>query len=562
MNLARPGRLVDSPSLRAGFLLVVLVVLVFGRICLHGWIDWDDDVHISRNPGLNPVTASNVAGFWTRPYELLYIPVSYTFFAVEVLLSRTLFQHEPGLAPDPRPFHAISVLLHVACVLLVWRLIARRVTGVWPATAGAAVFAVHPLQVESVAWISEQRGLLAALLSLAAIVVHSWSGQESPRQRPAWATAVAIVCFVLAMLAKPQAVVVPLLLLILEPRPTGRSILGTALGLWPWFVLAAAVGVIAKLQQPSDWSRAGAEVSPLLRPVIAGDALAFYATKLLLPFDLCIEYGRAPAVVLDNPWLCLRAVVALVLAAAPWCITGLRGCRTPVGLALAGLLPVLGLIPFTFQGFSTVADRYAYLPMIGPALGLAIAIEQAARMRLRPILPWGVSVGVLMLGVLSSRQAAVWQNRSTVNAHAIRTNPDTYGARLNLAIALAEQDRLTEAAELLRRAVEVRPDYVKARYELASTLHKLGALTEAESHYEAAIRLRPQWSYVHNDLGILLAQQGRLQEAVARFRAAVALRPDLPAQRQNLSRAEQLLSEPEPPRPAAAEPSPPAAAGQ
>jgi hypothetical protein len=551
----------DSPSFRAGLLLVGLVTVVFGGICVNGWIDWDDDVHISRNPGLNPVTASSLAGFWTRPYELLYIPVSYTLFAGEVLLSRALFPHEPGTAPDPRPFHAVSLLLHAGCVLLVWRLIARRVPALWPAAAGAALFAVHPLQVESVAWISEQRGLLATLLSLAAIAIHSWSRDEPAKWRRSWADAAGLGCFVLAMLSKPQAVVVPLLLLILEPRPAGRSVLGTARGLWPWFLLAAAVSVIAKLQQPSDWSWTGAEVSPLLRPIVAGDALAFYATKLLLPFGLCIEYGRTPAVVLDDPWLCLRAVVALALAAAPWCMPKLHGWRTPVAVSLAGLLPVLGLVPFTFQGFSTVADRYAYLPMLGPALGLAVAVERAATTRLRPILPWAVCLCMLLLGIVSARQASVWRNGATVNAHAIRTNPDTYGARLNLAITLAEQDRLVEAADLLRRAVEVKPDFVKARYELASTLHKLGALSEAEVHYEAAIRLRPQWSYVHNDLGILLAQQGRLEEAVARFRAAVALRPDLPAQQLNLRRAEQLLSSPEPPRPPPAEPAPAAPAG-
>jgi hypothetical protein len=562
MTFARSCRFSSSPNLRAGLLLVGLVVLVFGRICFYGWIDWDDDVHISRNPGLNPVTLSNVAGFWVRPYELLYIPVSYTFFAGEVLLSRALFPPEPGVPPDPRPFHAISLLLHASCVLLVWRLIARRVRGCWPAVAGAALFAVHPLQVESVAWISEQRGLLATLLSLAAIALHFRSGGEESPTRRSCTTVAGIACFGLAMLAKPQAVVVPLLLLILEPRTPGRSVLGTARGLWLWFLMAAGVGVIAKAQQPSDWSWEGAAVSPMLRPIVAGDAIGFYATKLLLPFGLCIDHGRTPAVVLASPWLCLRAVATLGAVAAPWFVPGLRGCRTPVGLALAGLLPVLGLVPFTFQGFSTVAERYAYLPMLGPALGVALALDHARATRLRPLLPWATSLGILVLGVLSARQTAVWQSRSTLNAHAVRTNPRTYGARLNLAATLIDEGKIAEAADILRRAVEANPDYVKARYELGSTLHKLGELAEAEVHYEAAIRLRPQWSYVHNDLGILLAQQGRLTDALARFRAAVALRPDLPGPRQNLQQVERLLAGPSSPDPGNGETPPSAKPGQ
>jgi Tfp pilus assembly protein PilF len=191
-----------------------------------------------------------------------------------------------------------------------------------------------------------------------------------------------------------------------------------------------------------------------------------------------------------------------------------------------------------------------------------MALDHARATRLRPLLPWAASVGILVLGVLSARQTAVWQSRSTLNAHAIRTNPRTYGARLNLAATLVEEDRLAEAADILRRAVEANPDYVKARYELGSTLHKLGELAEAEVHYEAAIRLRPQWAYVHNDLGILLAQQGRLTDAVARFRAAVALRPDLPSPRQNLQQAERLLAEPSPPGPEDGEMPAPAKTGQ
>jgi tetratricopeptide (TPR) repeat protein len=200
--------------------------------------------------------------------------------------------------------------------------------------------------------------------------------------------------------------------------------------------------------------------------------------------------------------------------------------------------------------------------MLGPALGVALALDHARATRLRPLLPWAASLGILVLGVLSARQTAVWQSRSTLNAHAVRTNPRTYGARLNLAATLIDEGKIAEAADILRRAVEANPDYVKARYELGSTLHKLGELAEAEVHYEAAIRLRPQWSYVHNDLGILLAQQGRLTDALARFRAAVALRPDLPGPRQNLQQVERLLAGPSSPDPGNGETPPSAKPGQ
>lgn len=533
---------------RAGMLLAGVVLLVYGTTCGFGWLDWDDGINVTRNPGLNPVTLTNVAGFWSRPYQGLYIPVSYTFFAGEVLLSRAIFSAEPDLPPDPRPFHTISVLLHACCVLLVWRLIVSQGSGTWPALAGALLFAVHPLQVESVAWISEQRGLLATALSLAAMLFHLRTAADaSPSRRP-WTTCAGLVCFGLATLAKPQAIVVPLLLIILESRKPHWSILGMARSLWPWFVMSVAVGVITKLQQPSEWSWSGAAVAPLLRPFVAGDALCFYAGKLLLPIGLCIDYGRTPAVVLDSPWLCLRAAAALGALAGIWITPGLRSCRVPIGLALAGLLPVLGFVPFTFQGFSTVTDRYAYLPMLGPALGLAFVLTGPKGHRAQRLLQWGVCLWLLVLAGLAIRQASVWRSPATVNAHAVLVNPHTSGARLGLAASLIAEDRLVEAADVLRRAVELNPDYAKAQYELGSTLHKLGKSKEAEVHYRAALRLKPGWAYVHNDLGILLAQQGRSADAVIHFREAVALRPDLPASQRNLEQAEHMLSQPSGPQ--------------
>ena len=142
----------------------------------------------------------------------------------------------------------------------------------------------------------------------------------------------------------------------------------------------------------------------------------------------------------------------------------------------------------------------------------------------------------------------VWRSPATVNAHAVLVNPHTSGARLGLAASLIAEDRLVEAADVLRRAVELNPDYAKAQYELGSTLHKLGKSKEAEVHYRAALRLKPGWAYVHNDLGILLAQQGRSADAVIHFREAVALRPDLPASQRNLEQAEHMLSQPSGPQ--------------
>ena len=477
------------------------------------------------------MTIAGIGEFWRAPYEGLYIPVSYTVFAAEAAFSQALFSRD---SLDPRPFHALSVVLHATCVLLVWRILHNRVAGGWAAFAGAMVFAVHPLQVESVAWISEQRGLLAAMLCLSLLCL-SQAAPATPARR-AWC----ILLFTLGILAKPLAVITPLLLAVLEGKGSWRQMAESMRRSWPLLVTAAIVSVITKIQQPSEWSWEGADVAAWLRPFVAGDAVCFYAEKFLVPLGLCLDYGRTPARVLSHPALVIRAGLALAVITGICIVPRARPIRMPVMLVAVGLLPVLGLVPFTFQAFSTVADRYAYLPMLGVAFGVAQLAARAPATRTAAAAA-GFAVWIVTLTALTLWHLPTWRNSEALNRQILLVNPHSAGGRLGLAAALLDSGRTQEAAEELRAAVTANPDYAKARYELASTLHKLGLLQEAEEHYRAAIRLRPQWSYAHNDLGILLAEQGRLAEAVVSFREAVSLRPDLPAQRINLERAAAAL---------------------
>lgn len=511
--------------------LVIITAAVFGQIIGFGWMGWDDNFNVTENPGFHPATWASVWGFWQKPYEGLYIPVSYTLYAAEVAVSRVVF---PGDSLDARPFHAVSLLLHATCVLLVWQILRSRIAAGWPAVAGSMVFALHPLQVESVAWISEQRGLLSAAMCLGMLCL-SRDTATSPARRAA-----CLALFTLGILAKPQAVVTPLLLAILSGKGSWRATITATRRLLPLLVTAAVVSVITKIQQPSAWSWEGADVAVWLRPIIAGDAICFYAEKFLVPVRLCLDYGRTPARVLADPLLVGRACLALAVITGICVVPRMRPLRVPIMLAVAGLLPVLGLVPFTFQGFSTVADRYTYLPMLGAAVGVA----QAAAC-VRPTHAVAAATGfvfwVLVLTTLTLGQLPVWRDSDALNRQILRVNPLSAGGRLGLGAALARSGRLPEAADELRAAVAANPKYAKARHKLAVTLHALGLREEAEEQYRAALKLRPRWSYPHNDLGILLAEQGRLEEAIWHFREAIALRPDLSAQRINLEKAEAAL---------------------
>jgi hypothetical protein len=528
--------------------VAVACLIVYGQVLGFGWLNYDDDVHVATNPGLHPVTLRSIAHFWTEPYQGLFIPMSYMLYAGEMLLSRALSPEDPAAA---WLFHGTSVLLHIACVLLVGRVLTQRVGGGWPALAGTLLFALHPLQVESVAWISEQRGLLATALSLGSLCLTARpSRPETPRQGMARIGA-AILLFVLAILAKPSATVLPLMIAILDGAGSWRQTIAAAGRLWPWFAVAAVFAVVTKTQQPSEWSWEGAAVPLALRPLVAGDAICFYVEKFLVPLGLCVDYGRIPEAVLANAWLCGRAVLMLAVIASLCVVPQVRQARVPAGLTIAALLPVLGLVPFTFQGFSTVADRYTYLPMIGPAIAVAIAVQWALTHGSKAV--YGIiAAWLLTLTGPTLYQLPVWHDSAALHAQTVRVNPRSACGHLGLGAALLDEGRLGEAAESLRAAVAANPAYVKAQYQLASTLHKLGARAEAEEHYRSTIRLRPQYSYAHNDLGILLAEQGRVDEAIVHFREAVTLRPDLPAHRKNLERAESLREQGMLPHPDAA----------
>jgi protein O-mannosyl-transferase len=509
-------------------ILILATALVFGRVVGFGWTEWDDTINVTKNPGLNPITPASLWSFWRTPYEGLYIPVSYSLFAAEVAISRAMF---PGPALDPRLFHALSLVLHAACVLLVWQILRSRIASGLPALAGAMIFAVHPLQVESVTWISEQRGLLSALLCFAMLCL-SPDGDAPP-----WRRALCLTLFTLAILAKPHAVIAPLLLAVLRGKGAWRATVAAAVSVWPLLVAAAVVAMITRTQQPGAWAWGGVGVAPWLRPIVAGDAISFYAEKFLLPVGLCLDYGRIPARVVADPLLVVRAVAMFAVIMGICIVPRMRVIRVPVMLAVAGLLPVLGLVPFTFQGFSTVADRYAYLPMLGAAVGVALTAS-----RIRPALAAAAAVGYVAwlvgLMVLTSVHLPTWRDDEALNRQIICINPRSTGGHLGLGVALSRGGRTGEALEELRAAVVANPDYFQARYELAQQLHLRGLRREAEGHYRAALTLRPTWADAHSNLGILLAQEGRLDDAIKHFRKAIALEPDHLAARMNLKRAE------------------------
>jgi hypothetical protein len=549
MEVASPAPAPDGTASATGWrrqvlaalLLVGLVLGTFGQTVGHGWVNLDDDIHVTANPSLNPVTLAGLRRLWAAPYQNLYAPLAYTLFACETQASRSWFGGDATAPPDARLFHAVSVVLHAANVLLVWRLLHRLSPGdIWPATAGAALFAIHPLQVESVGWISEQRGLLAATCSLAAMGLHLGGEQmERGTGRGRLRHVAALGLFGLALLAKPQAVTVPLLLLLLDVVGRGRPLRPVAIELLPWFVLAGVVSFVTKLLQPAVYTD---YVAPWLRPLVAGDALLFYGSKLLWPLHLCIDYARTPQVVLASVPACVAALAAWLAVAVALLLPRLGRWRLVPALSVVSLLPVLGFTPFLFQDFSTVADRYLYVAMLGPSLALTWGYAWTLERPSQRAVSAAMAVILVLCAWGSFLQARVWRSSLTLCEHAVRVEPKTFLGNCNLGAALIDAGKPGEAIDFLRRAVSIGPDHPDAHLSLAIALDQVNRLDEAAKFYGNVLMLYPQHAEAHNYLGVIHARQGRVAQAAQHFRAAVTIKPAYHDAQRNLDRAEAIVT--------------------
>jgi tetratricopeptide (TPR) repeat protein len=327
--------------------------------------------------------------------------------------------------------------------------------------------------------------------------------------------------YVLALLAKPAAVAVPVVAWALDYGLLKRSWRQSATPLGGWVVLAMVFVGVTMAAQPTvqvDFSS-----SLWARPLIAADALAFYLYKLFLPFGLSVDYGRTPAVVLERGWIYITWVLPVGLAVMLW--VWRRGAGyLAVGAAVfaAGLLPVLGLIPFGFQQISTVADRYVYLSLLGPALALAWMVSKN-RSRALPIV-CGAMLALLAVG--SAFQLSAWKNNEILFQRTLRQNPDSWMSQLNLGVGLAKLGRLEEAIDRYRSALSIKPGYVHALNNLGAALFVQGRFEEAIEQYRQALGYEPEAADIHFNLAAALAKLNRLDEAIAQFRKALEIDPE------------------------------------
>jgi len=520
-----PEKVAAAPSKLVLCVLSTVAVVVYFRTFWAGFLGFDDNLHVYANPYLNPPSFAGLAALWRHPYEALYIPLAYTLLAGISLTAQVPATMVSAIGRtvtvSPTAFHVASIGFHVANTLLCYLLALRVTRSQRAAVFCSLVFTTHPLQVESVAWISELRGLSSAFFALAALNVFIAGRQanlRSPtRSRALFVASAALV--VAAMLCKPSAVVLPILGLVID-----RLALGTS---WRRSVLAASVWAICVL--PFAWiTRTIQHVSAeglsvwWQRGFIAGDALAFYLFKLVLPIDLCVDYGRTPGVAMSHSW----SYVVWVVPAALLVLCYVYRRRRPVAwlgsiVFLVLLLPVLGLVPFKYQAFSTVADRYLYLPLIG--LGLIVG-DIIDAMGSKVVLTAAAGV-IFILGIVTFIQTGHWLDNQAFARHTVDVNPNVAFAQNDLGGILLREGRVEEAIPHLKKAVALEPAFSNAQNNLALALVQRGSLDEAELHFRKAVEANSGYFKAYESLGAIYLRTNRLDAAIAALQTAVAIQP-------------------------------------
>jgi protein O-mannosyl-transferase len=572
----------QRPSWQRGwlwaFLLIALVFISYARVFNADFI-WDDESHLTRNPCV--VGPLGLKEIWTSARAVYYPLVLTTFWTVHKFV---------GLSPWP--YHLLNVCLHAGSAVLLWQVLRQlNVRGAW---LGASLWALHPVMVQSVAWVTELKNTQSGFFYLLSIFcflkceerlrirrilrIKGTADQEGAVSRPSWRLAddgcclrwfvLSLSCFILATLSKPSVIMLPVILGLCVWWRKGRICWRDIAALAPFLLISALASVWTILEQKFHAGAIGVEWAQTWpeRLIIAGRAIWFYLAKLAWPYPLIFIYPRwetnSSQLIAYLPVVAaLAGLLALWLIRAKWS----RAIFFAAAYYVVSLFPVLGFFSVYFFRYSFVSDHFQYLASMGPlALAGAGIVTFVGRFCETPFelasdtdaLQFSDSIavvksksfllaatsGVLLvsLGFLTWRQTAVYHNLVTLYTGTLTKNPGCWMAHYNLGIALNDQGDADRAIAHYRQAVELRPNYPEAHYNLGRLLVQKGQLDEAIAQYEKALEINPADAQAHNNLGTTLFASRRVDEAIAHYRKALAIQPDYADASCNLASA--LLS--------------------
>ena len=509
-------------------LLVVLLLTAYFPVLQNGFI-WDDDRHLTDNPLITDFDGLKRLWLDVRSRQQYY-PMISTSFWIEYQFW--------GL--DPLGYHIDNVLLHALNAIVLWRVLVF--LGVPAAWLVSAVFALHPVHVESVAWITERKNTLSGffyLLSLYTFLRFYFPGQsvfssKNPvKNRSGLLYGVSLFFFICALSGKTVTCTLPAVVLLLFWWMQNHIHLKIIQLMVPYFVIGLGFATLTIWLEKVSAGALGPEwdFSFWDRFLIAGRALWFYIGKLIWPFPIIFTYPRWN--IDDSVWWqyfypATFLLLILVLCALRKKIG--KGPLTAILFFAGSLFPALGFFNIYYMRFSLVSDHFPYLASIGILL---IAVAGVARLTGKSLPVFAILL-LLGLGHLTWKQIPVYKNDFTLWSDTVQKNPNAWMAHYNLGNVFIAEQKTKEAVAHYREAIRIKPDFPLAPYNLGNALLAQEKTREAIIQYQATIRIKPSFVDVYNNWGVALLKEGKTQEAITRFRKALELQPDFADAQNNL----------------------------
>ena len=524
---------------------------VYWQVVNHDFVNYDDHRYVTENEYVK--SGLNIKGIrwaFTTNYAADWHPLTWLSF----MLDYELFDLKAGW------YHLTNLFFHVANTLLLFAVLKKMTARIWCSGFVAALFALHPLHVESVAWVAERKDVLSTFFGI--LTMAAYAGYV---QKPGpWRYLIALLLFAAGLLAKPMLVTIPFVLLLLDYWPLGRfnlvqSILTNTSDeapnaflsqsqrrlLYriirekvPFFALSAASLVVTLLVQQSYGALVSfSRVSIGVRIINALNAYVTYIIKMFWPTNLAVVYPISIGISISVTKIAAELLVLIGVTVKfvqnmrryPYLITGWLWY-------LGTLVPVIGLVQV---GMQTMADRYTYVPLIGLFIAVTwfIADEVSKRRYGKIILTTAAILVLISLSLCTFRQLRYWQNSETLFSHAIKVVKNNYVAQFRLASELEKQGRDKEAIEHYYQVLQISPNHFEANYQLGTALCKTGDSNGAMIHWLEAVRLNPDCDLAHYNLAVAFYQRGKLDETIKHCTEALRLQPTDKNARQLLEKA-------------------------
>jgi tetratricopeptide (TPR) repeat protein len=536
MHLAGKRKFIDKkirhhirPDVIICGFIVLTTIIVYGQIRTHDFIGYDDDNYVTENRYVRQgLSKESVIWAFRSTHASNWHPITWLSHMLDV----ELYGMKPGA------HHMTNLLFHLFNSLLLFIVFRKMTLHFWQSGVVALLFAIHPLHVESVAWVAERKDVISTFFGMLTL----WSYVRYTRQPGMIRYLPVVGLFVLGLMAKPMVVTLPFVLLLLDYWPLNRIQAGPtnnphgkaraklpALQLVyekiPLFVLAGVSCAVTFLAQMKGEAMALSDAQPLMMRV-ANALISYvkYLQKLIWPYDLAILYPYPEVII---AWQVFGACVVLggitffamrYRNRIPWFFVGWFWY-------VGTLVPVIGLVQV---GVQAMADRYTYIPMIGIFMILSWGTIELFHNRnyKKMALPAIATVVFLVLVTTSRAQVSYWKDSIRLFEHALEVTDGNYVIHNNLGFELALQDQKDKALKQYAEALRINPEFEQAYINYGSTLFAQGKSEESFAYYQALLKSRPDFAGVHHNFGVLLLKTGRIDEAVIHFEAALRIKPE------------------------------------